>query len=479
MALFRHRAEVGIISAAAVLIVLGAKPYAGSWNDASRLAAIESLAERGTFRIDESPFLGQSMVAGNSSSAYQPSASELTVLGTYDKLWINGHYYSDKSPVPSVIFAGAYRLWLELGGPRMHDRPDLVVRFLTLLGAGLPCLFAIAMVICLARKYLESAQVRFWYLASFVMATVVLPYTQHLNNGMLLLGVAMPLCGLLDELSEFTKNRWERWGRPALIGMLTGFGYTIDLGIGPALVVATLGFTSWRLGIGSRWLILVVAMIPPILLHHALNYAVGGTLMPANAVLEYLQFPGSPFNDRTATGGMKHSVSGLIIYGLDLLVGKKGFLTHNWPLFLATLGAIRIFWEQPRYRAILGFCLGWAGLSWWTYAATSTNLSGVCLSIRWFVPLLAPGYWALAIFLKEQPRYSRDLIWLSCVGCGMTVVMMVYGPWMPHLVPGWWVWVAVAGIGWGVIRIQEFKCPRKQAVRGLDRPVMRRSFSFV
>ena len=479
MSSFRIRAELAIVFVAALLIGLGAKPYAGGWNDASRLAAVESLAERGTFRIDDSLFIKVPDLAPGTSSAYQPNDPQLTALGTYDKLWIDGHYYSDKSPVPSVILAGAYRLWLEVGGPRMHDRPDLVIRFLTILGAGVPCLFAILAVACLARRHLTSDSLAIWYLASFVMATVALPYTRHLNNGILLLGIAMPLCVLIGQLTEAADDPWSRRGRPALIGLLTGLGYTIDLGIGPALVLATVGFTWWQLGAGIRWLMVMLGMIPGMAVHHALNYAIGGTLMPANATLEYLQFPGSPFNAHTATGGMKHSLPGLILYGADLLVGKKGFLTHNWPLFLATLGAIRIAWEQPRHRAVLGFCLGWAGLSWLAYAATSTNLSGVCASIRWFVPLLAPGYLALAIVLREHPRYRRDLVWLSLIGCGMTALMMAFGPWMPRLVPGLWGWVAVAGVGWAVIRMND--SPRRFNRAGIVKnyPIRIRSSSSV
>src|SRR4051812_16575713 len=36
------------------LALAGAEPFAGSWNDGSRLACVEALVDHGTFRIDDS-----------------------------------------------------------------------------------------------------------------------------------------------------------------------------------------------------------------------------------------------------------------------------------------------------------------------------------------------------------------------------------------------------------------------------------------
>ena len=41
---------------ALVVAAVGARPYAGSWNDGCRLAAVESLVDRGTLAIDDSVF---------------------------------------------------------------------------------------------------------------------------------------------------------------------------------------------------------------------------------------------------------------------------------------------------------------------------------------------------------------------------------------------------------------------------------------
>ena len=62
-----------------------------SWNDGSRFATIQNLVEKHSFVIDHSMFF------------------------TYDKVFINGHFYSDKPPVFSVIAATPYFLFYNTG----------------------------------------------------------------------------------------------------------------------------------------------------------------------------------------------------------------------------------------------------------------------------------------------------------------------------------------------------------------------------
>jgi hypothetical protein len=65
--------------------MLSIHPRVGSWNDASRMALIQLLVERHTLIIDESTF-----------------------IDTGKKVYINGHFYSDKPPVPSLLAALVY-----------------------------------------------------------------------------------------------------------------------------------------------------------------------------------------------------------------------------------------------------------------------------------------------------------------------------------------------------------------------------------
>ncbi len=86
--------------------------------------------------------------------------------------------------------------------------------------------------------------------------------------------------------------------------------------------------------------------------------------------------------------------------------------------------------------------------TWIVYAAGSNNLGGVCASIRWFVPLLAPAFYVLALYLREEPRHWRSFVALSVWGVVMALVMWWRGPWATRMVPFYWVWVGAALISW-------------------------------
>src|SRR5947209_17544609 len=89
---------------ALLLAAAGARPDAGSWNDGSRLAAVESLLERGTLAIDDSVFVRP----GDAPPDHPPyQADHLREHGTQDKLYVAGRYHSDKPPVISAVMAAA------------------------------------------------------------------------------------------------------------------------------------------------------------------------------------------------------------------------------------------------------------------------------------------------------------------------------------------------------------------------------------
>ena len=61
------------------------KVYTHSWQEESRMATVQALVEQGTFIIDHTEF-----------------------NRTGDKVSVNGHFYSDKTPLLSVAAAGMY-----------------------------------------------------------------------------------------------------------------------------------------------------------------------------------------------------------------------------------------------------------------------------------------------------------------------------------------------------------------------------------
>src|ERR1700726_3631106 len=94
------RLGLWVLLVASAIAAVSARPYAGSWNDGSRLAAVESLIDYHTWAIDQSIFV-RGTATSSGASPYPASEPTLRMFGTQDKMWINGHFYSDKAPVPT------------------------------------------------------------------------------------------------------------------------------------------------------------------------------------------------------------------------------------------------------------------------------------------------------------------------------------------------------------------------------------------
>ena len=79
----------GVILFVAFLLLwaLLTKVHTHSWQEESRMATVQTLVEQGTFIIDHTEF-----------------------NRTGDKVFINEHFYSDKTPLLSVAAAGAYSI---------------------------------------------------------------------------------------------------------------------------------------------------------------------------------------------------------------------------------------------------------------------------------------------------------------------------------------------------------------------------------
>jgi hypothetical protein len=456
-----RRAFAGILMAAAVLAVVTARPYAGGWNDGSRLATVESLVARSTFQIDESIY-----VAVPEHSPYTPGDKSLARHGTGDKLLIDGRFYSDKSPVPAVVMAGVYQVARWVGLPSAADRPDWFARVMTWLFAGLPYLLAVW---CVGRTIGRIGLSDRWAIAltaGFAFG-LALPYVQHVNNHILLLAVAAGVCDLLLRPPPMTG------GRALVIGALAGLGYTIDLGAGPPMLLAAIGYLAWiGRGQGQRpvmWA--AVGAIPLFVAHHALNYAIGGTFAPANANPEYLRWPGSTFSEATMTGVWNHpSLWKAGLYALELLGGKKGFFLYAPPLLMLLTGAYCLVFRPSPERPALIALYAWMTMTWLAYAATSRNLSGVCLSVRWFIPLLAPGFVAIAVLARESPA-RRPALAVLLVGGWLLVPEFVWrGPWSGRIPVTYWPVVGATLAVWGTLSGRRFLRARRSKRRQTSVP---------
>ncbi len=445
---------------AGLIAVVSARPYAGSWNDGSRLAAVEALVDHHTFAIDDSIFVTPPPADPNVAAPY-PSHEPLLKNGTCDKLFIDGHYYSDKPAVISLLMAGVYQAWQWCGGPNARQRADLFCLLMTITTSGLAYVVAVMCIYRLGRVLGLSLGLSVALAASLAVGTIALPYVRHVNNHIMFLGVAAALFLGLVQLANAQQTGRAPWPLLAWLGTLAGLAYNLDLGTGPMLLLCLTALLAYRCRRIAPLAIFGLATLPWLATHHVINYAIGGTLTPMNAVAAYSLWPGCPFTAQNLTGGWNHTPGHFFVYLASLLLGKRGFVTHDLALFLAIPALLVLLRRRPAELAELVFAGCWAGGTWLLYGALSNNSSGACCSIRWFVPLLPPGYFALAVFLREYPAWRRDFFVLSGWGAVLGALMWWEGPWMQHMVPLFWPIQAAALLTWYLV------CQRPR--RGQDR----------
>ncbi len=451
------KAGLFVVGAAIVIAVVSARDYAGSWYDGSRLATVESLVDHRTLAIDRSIFV--EVPSGEDPSVpgpYPRDDPDLFPHGTGDKLFIRGRFYSDKSPVPALLMAAIYQAVQWGTGLKAREHPDRFSYWMTVGSSGLSYVVAVWCVFQTGQVLGVPLPYRLILTASFGLSTVALTYTRHVNNHILLLGVAAPLFLGLARLAEEARTGQASHLRVLGLGMLSGLGYSIDLGSGPILLACTLALVAYRCRSFVPVAVIVLAASPWLALHHAVNYAIGGTWGPANAVPEYVVWPGSPSTVRNMTGTWNHpSIGHFLIYSAALLFGKRGFFGHNLPLFLTLPGLVAVRRRRPfELPEILGG-VGWFAGTWLVYAVASTNYSGLAASIRWFVPLLVPAYFLLAVVLRDHPQYRRDFLILSAWGVVMAGLMWWKGPWMKRMVPFFWPLQAAALLTWILYRVSQ------------------------
>jgi hypothetical protein len=433
--------DLVIIVIASIIAIVSTRNYAGGYNDASRLASVESLVDHQTWKIDRSLFLNYA--EGDRPEVW--GAEKLSPDGRLDKLLIDGHYYSDKPPVLAVLMAADYQLLQWSTGLTAREHPNSFCFWMSLTTSGLSyviSVWALYRVGCLLALPLGTSLL---ITSSFGLATLISAYARQVNPNIVLLAISSLLVLVLLKGSE--GGRRLTWKLTLAAGALAGFGYATDLGCGLVLLLCTALWVFRRSGYQIRAICLFgIAAMPFLAGHHALNYLIGGTFAPMNTVPEYFRWPNSPFSEKNLTGvGFPHrSVVSLANYAVRFLIGNKGFLYHNPELFLAIPAFFGLLRTPKSNRPLLIAFAGWAVGTWMLYSIKSNDFSGNNISIRWMVPTLIAGYLILAVFLRESPGMLREFLILSLFGVPIAAYDWKIGPWAQTQLWGFHAWIGLA-----------------------------------
>jgi hypothetical protein len=397
-----------IVLAALAVAAASARDFAWGANDKSRLATVECLVDYHTFAIGRSTWFAQ----------------------TCDKIrpHPDGPFFSDKPPVMALLLAAPYQVMQSVFGVRAAEHKEVFCYLLTFLSSGLSYIVAVWCVFRLGRVVGLSPGWAVALTASFALATIAPVYARHVNSSLPTLAAALAVLLNLAVLAR-PADPTRIVGRLLLVGALAGFAYALEQPTGGLLLAAAAVTVAVRLRRPSAVVWVVLAALPWMVLHHAVVYYYAGTFGPPNADPAYFDYPGSHFDAHNLTGRWNHAGPGdFIAYAVLVLFGTRGFLLSNPTLLLAVPAAGWALWRLPAAR-VETVCFGlWCLGVWLLYAALSNNYGGACCSIRWFVPLLAPAAYWLALALRDLPRFRMDFVVFSGWGAILAAYFWVYGP---------------------------------------------------
>ena len=366
------------------------------WNGRSRMATIDSLVERGTFIIDNSVY-----------------------VWTGDKVYINGHFYSDKPPVLSFLAAGPYFLMKNVG-LTFQNNEGLVYYLLTLIFVGISAAITVHFFNKSLKLIRLKKSARLRLAIALGAGTLLLPWATVFNNHV----PAMALCFtsfylLLKSKFQFNKKNI------FLAGFLVSLGATIDIITGGVFFVLFLIYILWNRFERKSIMIFLIGALPPFLLHCILNIQITGGILPAQFVPEYFVYPGSPWSAQNLSGFLSHpDLTSLLTYAFHSTFGYSGFFSYSPVLliFFFALPQIRHRLQKEGVIIILAtiIVLGF-------YILKTDNYGGWSYGIRWWVPLIPFLLFFGSLYLQKQKSYRIFYLLLA-----ISVVISAIGvinPW--------------------------------------------------
>ena len=348
-----------------------------SANDRSRWLTIRSLAERGTFAIED--------------LAAEPGWDTIDAVVHPDK---NGklHLYSSKPPLLSLLLAGPYWLLVQATGWTLGDHPFLLGRFMLVL-YGLVPLGIIILASCSCIELTGTTdRGKIWSAATIAFGTLLTTFAVALTNHSF---AAACTAASLYCVLVVTKKAQRSWSLFAAAGLTAGLAAAFDL---PALawtaaVVGILATFDWRQT--------ACATLPAVLA--VLIAALGSNILAHGSAWPPYAFRAAPTPSEVASKSTEGQVS------------ENQWNPENWYdyRFIMPNGrVIESYWRSPG-----GIDRGEASITRYAFHATIGHHGIFSLTPVWL--LVLPGL----ILMLQRPGHGWQILSLAIITVSITVIL--------------------------------------------------------
>ncbi|MBI4788586.1 MAG: hypothetical protein HY782_16260 [Chloroflexi bacterium] len=405
----KHQTLTGAIIALIFLIAFAAltKTRPESWNDISRIAGIESLVERGTWAIDDSPWV------------------ELTE----DKIFLNGQFYSDKMPMLSFLGVAPYAvLRYALGASLAPDCRVCAYPWLSAILVALPAAVMLWLFYDLARRNNAPVGIALIGTLALGLGTMIFPYALVFNNHV---PTAASVFASYYLLTRAPSSR----GALLTAGLLATLAVAIDV-LSAIIALSLVGIALARAR--AQFAYFVIGAAIPIVVTAILDYQIAQTLLPPYFLPEGYNYPGAA---AAVTVGGLGTPDDYAAYAFRMFLGGKGLFAYNPLLLFAVAGATVVALNRKHTLWIEGIATAANFVVWSLFLATQTgNYGGTAYGERWFivaipilfsfiffVPPLSAASWKNAAWLLFLPLLALSIF------SGLQGAQAPWQDWLPPL----------------------------------------------
>jgi hypothetical protein len=393
-----------------------------SANDRSRWCTVWSLAERGTFQIDE--------------IIQHPG------WNTIDKVFKDQHYYSSKPPMLTVVAAGLYWVLKQATGQDLLKNTFGVVQTILLVINLVPFAISLCLIAKLIERHARHDLTRIFIVFTAAFGTFLSTFLNTLNNHTVAANCV--LWSIYPALKVLADGR-RHWYWFAASGFFAALAVTNEFPAGIFLV--GIGFLLARTDLRLTCLAFVPGMLVPLGVHFWLTYLQTGSLKPFYAgygTAIYL-YPGSYWLNPQ---GIDRNLDSPGWYLFHCLIGHHGIFSLT-PVFLLSLWG----WLRrpssiaPDLRAMhyLGLLCTVVVLAFYMTRTEQYNYGGVTSGLRWTFWLTPLWLWSMIPVLDA----GLSSAWLRrlCLALLAVSVFSVTFPWNnPWTHP--WLYQVLSQAGW-------------------------------